>query len=80
MLVFGNGGMICKVICDNVVLVDMVVDDYLQEVGVQFGMFGLEMYGGGDVMLFFFGLGSILLKGMLDNMKVFGVVKMVMGF
>lgn len=44
------------------------------------GSVGLEMYGGGDVMLFVDGVDVKVFKGMIDNMKVFGFVCLVFGF
>lgn len=77
-LVFGNGGNTRQRI--DLTGVDTTADNYNQDVGVQMaGGVGSETHGGGDVMLFSKGPGNAGFKGTLENIKVFGLVKSVLG-
>lgn len=79
-LVFGNGGGPRKAVRDDLTNVDTAATNYLQEVGVSLGGPGSETHGGGDVGLFATGAGSSLVKGTIDNTKVYNILKTAFGF
>ncbi|MCD5363038.1 alkaline phosphatase, partial [Chromobacterium aquaticum] len=74
-LVFGNGPnrKASRVSVDSATAMG---DDYQQETGVRLSS---ETHGGGDVMLMSSGAGSKGFKGVMDNTKVFGLVKSALG-
>lgn len=78
-LVFGNGGGPRLAERADLTAVDTQADDYLQEVGVKLGSPGSETHGSGDVMLFADGAGSERLKGSINNIDVFGKLKLALG-
>ncbi len=79
-LVFGNGGGPRKAVRDDLTTVDTADKNYLQEVGIPLGTPGTETHGGGDLGLFAAGAGSTLVKGTLDNTKVYSILKTAFGF
>ncbi|QEL54565.1 alkaline phosphatase [Chromobacterium paludis] len=74
-LVFGNGPnrKPTRVSVDSATATG---DDYQQETGIRLSS---ETHGGGDVMLMSGGAGSPGFKGVMDNTKVFGLVKSALG-
>ncbi|WP_233196413.1 alkaline phosphatase [Chromobacterium sinusclupearum] len=74
-LVFGNGPnrKPSRVSVDSATA---TADDYQQETGIRLSS---ETHGGGDVMLMSGGAGSSGFKGVMDNTKVFGLVKSALG-
>ena len=74
-LVFGNGPnrKASRVSVDSATAMG---DDYQQETGIRLSS---ETHGGGDVMLMSGGAGSKGFKGVMDNTKVFGLVKSALG-
>ncbi|WP_233492818.1 alkaline phosphatase [Chromobacterium sp. ATCC 53434] len=74
-LVFGNGPnrKPTRVSVDSATA---TADDYQQETGIRLSS---ETHGGGDVMLMSGGAGSKGFKGVMDNTKVFGLVKSALG-
>ncbi|WP_046168462.1 alkaline phosphatase [Chromobacterium vaccinii] len=74
-LVFGNGPnrKPTRVSVDSAAA---TADDYQQETGIRLSS---ETHGGGDVMLMSGGAGSKGFKGVMDNTKVFGLVKSALG-
>ncbi|WP_249384121.1 alkaline phosphatase [Chitinivorax sp. B] len=79
-LVFGNGpnrkDVRTTLVSGDIDKSMVLHDDYRQETGVRMSS---ETHGGGDVMLGASGAGSKGFKGTLDNTKVFGLLKAVMG-
>ncbi len=84
----GKGGPGGAVSCAPVRGVDRPVltdadtssDNYHQPVNVPFAGTGSETHGGGDVTLFGKGAGVGLVKGTMDNTKVFNIQKQAFGF
>ncbi|KAF0813668.1 Alkaline phosphatase 4 [Andreprevotia sp. IGB-42] len=82
-LVFGNGPnrpATRKMLVEGTTDATQVLhDDYLQESALRMGS---ESHGGGDVMLFATGAGvaSKTFKGVIDNTKVFNLIKQAYGF
>ncbi|MBW7565268.1 alkaline phosphatase [Chromobacterium subtsugae] len=74
-LVFGNGPnrKPTRVSVDSAAA---TADDYQQETGIRLSS---ETHGGGDVMLMSGGAGSKGFKGVMDNTRVFGLVKTALG-
>lgn len=74
-LVFGNGPnrKPTRVSVDSAAA---TADDYQQETGIRLSS---ETHGGGDVMLMSGGAGSKGFKGVMDNTRVFGLVKSALG-
>ncbi|OHX14362.1 alkaline phosphatase [Chromobacterium sphagni] len=74
-LVFGNGPnrKPSRVSVDSAAATG---DDYQQETGIRLSS---ETHGGGDVMLMSGGAGSQGFKGVMDNTRVFGLLKSALG-